>query len=87
MLNEKDNAAIDEAVEKFRSLMEGQLERAKKIKEDKDFIDFDKLDTIVIGICGGDGIGPVITKESERVLAFLLKDEVAKGIVQFNEID
>lgn len=46
--------------------MQGQLERAKKIKEDKDFIDFDKLDTIVIGICGGDGIGPVITKESEK---------------------
>ncbi len=78
MINEKDKAAIDEAVERFRSLMEGQLERAKRIKEDKEFIDFEKLDTIVIGICGGDGIGPVITKESERVLAFLLKDEVAK---------
>jgi len=87
MINENDKLAIDEAVEKFRSLMEGQLERAKKIKEDKDFIDFDKLDTIVIGICGGDGIGPVITKESERVLAFLLKDEVASGKVQFKEID
>ena len=66
MINETDKLAIDEAVEKFRSLMEGQLERAKKIKEDKEFLDFDKLDTIVIGICGGDGIGPVITKESER---------------------
>ena len=66
MINEKDKAAIDEAVERFRSLMEGQLERAKRIKEDKEFIDFEKLDTIVIGICGGDGIGPVITKESER---------------------
>jgi isocitrate dehydrogenase (NAD+) len=87
MINENDKLAIDEAVEKFRSLMQGQLERAKKIKEDKDFIDFDKLDTIVIGICGGDGIGPVITKESERVLAFLLKDEVASGKVQFKEID
>ncbi len=39
MINEKDKLAIDEAVEKFRSLMEGQLERAKKIKEDKDFLD------------------------------------------------
>ena len=33
MINKKDKLAIDEAVEKFRSLMEGQLERAKKIKE------------------------------------------------------
>lgn len=85
MDNEKK--AIDEAVEQFRKLMEGQLARAKKIKEDKDFIDYQNLDTIVIGICGGDGIGPVITKESERVLAFLLKDEVASGKVQFKEID
>ena len=77
-----DAKIIDEAVEKFRSLMESQLARAKKIKEDKDFTDYDALDTIVIGICGGDGIGPIITKESERVLAFLLKDEVASGKVQ-----
>lgn len=82
-----ERKAIDEAVEKFRALMEEQLERAKKIKEDKDFVDYDKLDKIVIGICGGDGIGPVITKESERVLAFLLKDEVASGKVEFKEID
>lgn len=85
MDNEK--LAIDEAVEKFRALMEGQLARAKRIKEDKDFVDYSKLDTIVIGICGGDGIGPIITKESERVLAFLLKDEVASGKVAFKEID
>ncbi len=82
-----EKKAIDEAVEQFRKLMEGQLARAKKIKEDKDFIDYQNLDTIVIGICGGDGIGPVITKESERVLAFLLKDEVDSGKVQFKEID
>ena len=85
MDNEK--LAIDEAVEKFRALMEGQLARAKRSKEDKDFVDYSKLDTIVIGICGGDGIGPIITKESERVLAFLLKDEVASGKVTFKEID
>lgn len=87
MLNEKDNLAIGEAVEKFRTLMEGQLERAKRIKEEKDFVDYQNLNTIVIGICGGDGIGPIITKESERVLSFLLKDEVASGKVVFKEID
>ena len=85
MDNEK--IAIDEAVAKFRELMEGQLARAKKIKAEKDFVDYQNLDTIVIGICGGDGIGPVITKESERVLRFLLKDEVASGKVHFKEID
>ena len=83
MINEKDKAAIDEAVERFRSLMEGQLERAKRIKEDKEFIDFEKLDTIVIGICGGDGIGPVISKERESFLEFLLKVLVANCKVVF----
>lgn len=78
---------LEEAVEKFRGLMETQLERAKKIKENKDFTDFDALDTIVIGICGGDGIGPIITKESKRVLEFLLNDSVKNGKVQFKVID
>ncbi len=86
-MNENERIAIDEAVEKFRSLMEGQLERAKKIKEDRDFIDYEKLDKIIIGICGGDGIGPIITKESQRVLEFLLKDQVESGKVEFKVID
>ena len=86
-MNENERIAIDEAVEKFRSLMEGQLERAKSIKENKDFVDYAKLDKIIIGICGGDGIGPIITKESQRVLEFMLKDEVASGKVEFKVID
>ena len=86
-MENNEKIAIDNAVEQFRHLMEGQLERAKRIKQDNEFIDYQTLDTIVIGICGGDGIGPIITKESERVLAFLLKDEVASGKVKFKEID
>lgn len=87
IIMDNEKIAIDEAVAKFRKLMEGQLERAKRIKAEKDFIDYQNLDKIVIGICGGDGIGPVITKESERVLRFLLKDEVESGKVEFKEID
>lgn len=86
-MENNEKLAIDKAVEQFRSLMEGQLERAKRIKAEKDFVDYQSLDKIVIGICGGDGIGPVITKESERVLAFLLSDEVKSGKVVFKEID
>ena len=86
-MDNNEKLAIDNAVEQFRHLMEGQLARAKRIKEEKYFVDYQNLDTIVIGICGGDGVGPIITKESERVLAFLLKDEVAIGKVKFKEID
>ena len=85
-MENNEKIAIDNAVEQFRHLMEGQLERAKRIKQDNAFIDYQTLDTIVIGICGGDGIGPIITKESERVLAFLLKEEVASGKVKFKEV-
>lgn len=86
-MNDIEKRALDEAVEKFRGLMETQLERAKRIKEEKEFTDYQNLDKIVIGICGGDGIGPIITKESQRVIEFLLKDEVAKGKVEFKVID
>ncbi len=86
-MNDFDKKAIDEAVEKFRGLMETQLERAKRIKADKEFTDYKSLDKIIIGICGGDGIGPIITKESQRVLEFLLKDEVEAGKVEFKVID
>ncbi len=86
-MNDLENKVLDEAVAKFRGLMETQLERAKRIKTEKEFTDYKSLDTIVIGICGGDGIGPIITKESQRVLEFLLKDEVAKGKIKFKVID
>ena len=85
MTDEKQ--AIAAAVEQFRSLMESQLARAKRIREDKDFTDFDALDTIVIGICGGDGIGNVITKVSAREQSFLRKDEVYSGKILFKEIE
>lgn len=88
---EAQNVQIEEqirqATEKFETLMRQQLARAQQIKSEKEFTNYNALDTIVIGICGGDGIGPVITKESERVLAFMLKEQVAAGKVQFKEID
>lgn len=82
-----ENAMIKEAVAKFEALLTAQQERAEKIKKEKDFVDYSKLKTLVIGICGGDGIGPVITHEAERVLRFLLDDEVKAGKIVFNEID
>lgn len=78
---------INAAAEKFKALLMRQLERNEKIKATKDFTDYSALDKIVIGVCGGDGIGPVITAESEKVLRFLLKDEVEKGKIEFKEIE
>lgn len=78
---------INTAAEKFKDLLKRQLERNEKIKATKDFKDFTSLDKIVIGICGGDGIGPVITAESEKVLRYILKKDVANGRIEFRTID
>ncbi|MBQ2945584.1 MAG: isocitrate/isopropylmalate dehydrogenase family protein [Clostridia bacterium] len=80
-------AEIKAAAAKFEEVIRSQLERNEKMKETRDFVDYEKLDTIVIGVCGGDGIGPMITKESANVLKFLLKDEVKSGKVIFKDID
>ena len=75
------------AVEQFKKVLESQQKRAAAMREQGDFVDYAALPKIVVGICGGDGIGPVITHEAERVLRFLLKDEVAAGRIEFREID
>jgi len=74
------------AKEKFGALLEEQLARVERMKANPEFIDYAKLETIIIGVVGGDGIGPAITEQARRVLAFLLKDEVASGKVQFKDI-
>ena len=78
---------IQIAKKKFEKILEKQLARVERINNAGDFKDFTKLDKIVIGVCGGDGIGPRITGEGHKILEFLLKDEVAKGKVQFKVID
>ena len=79
--------AIHEATQKFAAIIEKQLARIEKMKAQKDFIDYKSLDTIIIGVCGGDGIGPAITRASQKILEYLLKDEIAKGKVTFRKID
>ena len=78
---------ISEALAKFEALVREQLARNEKIKSQKEFLDFDNLDKIIIGVCGGDGIGPIITKESARVLEYMLADDVKAGKVEFKVID
>ena len=78
---------IKNAVEKFETLIREQSDSSDKIKAQGDFVDYEKLDKIVIGVCGGDGIGPIITKESARVLEYMLADKVKTGKVEFKVID
>ena len=81
------NAEIEAAVEKYRKLLEGQLSRVERINAAGEAVDYSKMDKIVIGVCGGDGIGPTITAETARVLEHLLADEVKSGRIEFRTIE
>ena len=78
---------IAQAKEKFGTLLAEQLKRVEEMKQQRDFLDYGALDTIVIGIAGGDGIGPAITAQAQRVLEFLLAEQVKSGKVIFKNIE
>ncbi len=81
------NAYITEATAKFQALLNEQLDRAENIKKTKDFIDFKALDKIIIGVCGGDGIGPYISSVAKTVLENVLSEEIKNGKVELRNID
>lgn len=78
---------INSAVEQFKTLLTEQIARQQKMEADTSYTDYKNLDKIVIGICGGDGIGPIISRESDRLLQFILKDEIANGKVELRTIE
>ena len=77
----------EKAIAQFEKVVESQLARIQAMKEQTDFVDYQKLDKIVIGVCGGDGIGPMITGMGQHVLETLLADKVKAGKVEFRVID
>jgi len=78
---------IERAKQHFGELIREQLERIERMKVQSDFTDFKTKEKIVIGVAGGDGIGPFITAEAQRVLEFLLADDVKTGRVVIKVID
>ena len=80
-------AQLEAAKARFGELLVEQDKRIERMKAQGDFINYAKLDKIIIGVCGGDGIGPAITGQAQRILEFLLEEEVEKGRVEFKVID
>ena len=81
------NEMIDHAVMHFRKLLEGQLDRQNRMEQAAPAKDFANLDTITIGVCGGDGIGPIIVESAETILRDLLREEIASGKVVIKNIE
>ena len=82
-----DNQIIDAAKEHFGEVVAQQLERVERLKNEPDWLDYSSVSPIVVGMLGGDGIGPRISAESQTVLEHLLREEVDSGKVEFRVID
>ena len=80
-------AQIDAAKEHFGEVLQQQLERVERLKQEGDWVDYSSVSPIIIGMLGGDGIGPSISHETQKVLEYLLREEVASGKVEFRVID
>jgi isocitrate dehydrogenase (NAD+) len=82
-----DDMIVEKAKEHFGKLVKEQLERVEVMKRAQGWTDYSKKERIVIGIVWGDGIGPYICQHAQRVLEFLLADQIASGRVELKVIE
>ena len=86
----KDNnraAAVEAAVEHYRTLLEQQLDRAERLAKAEAPVDYAAKEKVVIGLCPGDGIGPIIFESARQVLEKLLAEEIGSGRVELRDIE
>lgn len=84
----RDNMeAIRAAQEKFGELIQSEYERIERMKADNERTDFSRMETIIVGVLPGDGIGPIIMEQAIRVLNTLIKTELECGHVKIREIE
>ena len=79
--------AIEKAKVHFGKIVEEQLQRIELMKAGDEWVDYSKLKPIIIGVVGGDGIGPFICKHAHSILEFILADEVKSGKIEFRVIE
>ena len=77
---------VEQACAAFRTLLTEQMARAEAMEHAAPAKDFTKLEKVTIGVIGGDGIGPIIVDQAERVLGKLLADEIAAGRIVLKNI-
>jgi len=82
-----NNPNIQTAQEHLAKLIQVQLARIEKMKAAQDWINYDTLKPVIFGFCWGDGIGPLISQETQGLLEMLLKEEIAQGKLLFRTIE
>lgn len=78
---------IEQACQQFKALMEEQLARTEKMEKGSSPKDFTAMDQITVGIVGGDGIGPIIMEQAERLLRKIMAEEIERGRIVLKKID
>lgn len=82
-----DKAYIEKACAQFRCLLLEQLARTEKMEAQREAKDFASMEQITIGIIGGDGIGPIIMEQAERLIRKLMASEIEAGRILLKKID
>ena len=84
-MTREESVAI--AQEKFAGLIKEDYKRIDRMNQAQEPLDFNKLETIVVGILPGDGIGPVIMPLALRVMEALVGEDIASGKIQLRHIE
>jgi len=80
-------ANIEAAQQQFAAVLEQQLARVERLNVGQEPTDFSKISPIIVGVIGGDGIGPAITAQAQRVLEYVLSQQVDAGRIEFKPIE
>ena len=78
---------IDKATLHYQKLLEDQLARVNRMSTREDQTDYAALAPIIVGFIGGDGIGPFIAAEAQRVMENLLRVPLDTGKITFRVIE
>lgn len=75
---------VELACERFRQLLIQQQERLRRMER---IAPPEEKKTVTIGLIDGDGIGPIILRQAERILRALLAGPIADGTVILRRIE
>ena len=78
---------MNDIANSFISLMNGEKKRISRMIEKQDVKNLEAMESVVIGIIPGDGIGPIIMKEALRVIKMLLREDLESGRIVLKEIE
>ena len=88
---------IRSAVENFEIVLREQVARNQRMRAEReergaanktgDLAPNSNRDKVIIGTAAGDGIGPIIMTEAEKVLKAVLRDRLASGSLVLKPIE